>query len=327
MPSLVAGVDIGGTNQSAVVATDDGTVVARRRNQTAPGAAAPDLVRGICDALDAAITEVGGAVRCIGIGFGGPVDYAQGRILRSHHVAKWDGFPLRDVLSERYGVPAVLDNDANAGALGEARFGAGKGYRNQLYVNIGTGIGAGLVLEGRLYRGAHGLAGELGHVTVVPDGALCDCGKRGCLEAYASGRSLGRRAREAVAADPAGAEALVRLAGGPAAVEGPHVVAAAGAGDPLARRLMDEAADYLGAALSVAACVLDPDVIILGGGVAAAGEVLFGPLRRALARDTMPGVPVPRLVGAALGYDAGVVGAVALALDHLAALGKGGSQT
>lgn len=313
---LVAGVDIGGTNQSVAVAGRDGRIVARRRTHTAPGATAPDLVRQLCGALDEAIAEAGGPVRRIGIGFGGPVDHEHGQILRSHHVPAWERFPLCDVLSERFGVPTVLDNDANAAALGEARFGAGQGHPNQLYVNVGTGIGAGLVLAGRTYRGAHGLAGELGHVTVVPEGVPCPCGKRGCLEAYASGRAIGRRAREAVAADPDRGALLLRLAGRAAAVEGPHVVEAARAGDALACRLMDQTAGYLGAALGAAVGLLDPDVIVVGGGVAAAGEVLFGPLRRALARHVLPGMPVPLLLGASLGYDAGVVGAIALALDR-----------
>jgi glucokinase len=311
----VAGVDIGGTHQTVAVVGGDGRIVAQRRTRTAPGAAAPQLVQWIGAALDSAIAEAGPPVQGIGIGFGGPVDHARGQIVRSHHVPAWEGFPLRDVLSERYRAPTVLDNDANAAALGEARFGAGKGFPNLVYVNVGTGIGAGLVLAGRLYRGAHGLAGELGDVTVVPDGAACACGKRGCLEAYASGRALGRRAREAVAADPAGGALLLRLAGSAAAVEGPHVVGAARAGDALATRLLDETADHLGAALATAVGLLDPDAIVLGGGVATAGEVLFGPLRRALARQLLPGAPAPPVLGAALGYDAGVVGAAALALE------------
>ena len=149
----------------------------------------------------------------IGVGFGGPVDQRRGIVVDSHHVAGWTGFPLRDTLANTFGAPVALDNDANAAALGEARFGAGRGHADVLYVNVGTGIGAGLVLGGHLYHGAHGMAGEIGHITVLPDGPPCDCGKRGCLEAIASGRSIGRRARETAAQLPAVAAELIRLAG------------------------------------------------------------------------------------------------------------------
>ena len=211
-----------------------------------------------------------------------------------------------------------MDNDANAAALGEALFGAGRGHHDLLYVNVGTGIGAGLIFNGRLHHGRHGLAGEIGHVTVVPGGPECACGKRGCLEAFASGRSLGRRGREAAAADPQGGARLVALAGGQVeAIQGPHVIQAAAAGDPLAARLVEDTAGYLGLALGNAANLLDPGLIVLGGGLSEAGDVLFTPLQGAVRRHLLPGAPGPPVVPAALGYDAGIAGALALALDGL----------
>lgn len=215
------------------------------------------------------------------------MDFERGLILRSHHVFEWDGFPLRERLGERFGASVVIDNDANTGALGEARFGAGRGHRHLLYVNVGTGIGAGVVLNGRLYRGADGLAGEIGHVTVARNGRSCACGKRGCLEAYASGRAIG----------------------------GPEVTRAAAAGDASARGRLDDAARWLALALGGAANVLNPSALILGGGVSEAGELLLAPLRIHLATHLMPGLPAPTVVRASLGYDAGVIGALALALE------------
>ena len=229
----------------------------------------------------------GGRPARIGVGFGGPVDFERGVILRSHHVSAWDGFPLRERLGERFGSPVALDNDANVGALGEARFGAGRGHPHLLYVNVGTGIGAGVIAGGRIYRGAHGLAGEIGHVTVEREGRQCPCGKRGCLEAYASGRAIG----------------------------GPDVTRAAAAGDANSRRQIQEAARWLAAGIGAAVNVLNPSAVIVGGGVSDAGELLLGPQRAHQAGELMPGLPVPAVLKAALGYDAGVIGALALASE------------
>jgi glucokinase len=339
-PGYVAGADIGGTNQTVALARTDGRVVARRRRRLRPGGSAQDVIANVAGMLDEALAEALRAIGAsegtaegtappllaMGIGFGGPVDQRQGRVLTSHHVPGWTGFPLRDYFRDRLRAPVAVDNDANAAALGEALYGAGRGRQSVLYVNLGTGIGAGIVLNGRLLHGAHGMAGELGHVTVVTaeaaeadgaqDGAQCGCGKRGCLEAYASGRSIGRRAREAAARDPAAAAALVRAAGGNAtAIQAPHVFQAAAGGDPLAQHLVDETAALLGVAFANAANLIDPDVIVVGGGLSETGDALFAPLRRSLATHLMPGIPPPDVVPAAYGYDGGIVGALALGFE------------
>ena len=324
---VVVGADIGGTNQTVAVARLDGEVIATHRRRLGEGGTAQEVVANVFAMIDEALETVRrdhgegaapGRLLRVGIGFGGPVDHKEGVVLRSHHVPGWDGYPLREAVEQRLDAPVVLDNDANAAALGEALFGAGRGSRDLLYVNVGTGIGAGIVLNGRLHHGQHGMAGEIGHVTVLPDGPECGCGKRGCLEALASGRSLGRRAREAAAAEPRDAARLVALAGGSAAaIQGPHVVEAAAAGDALAARLVEETAGYLGLALGNAANLLDPALIVLGGGLAAAGDVLFAPLGAAVRQHLLPGTPAPPVVPAALGYDAGIAGALALALDGL----------
>ncbi|HEX2032923.1 MAG TPA: ROK family protein [Chloroflexota bacterium] len=322
----VLGIDVGGTNQTVALARLDGEVVASHRRRLAAGGKAEDVVANILEMIEAAISEVErtserrGAekVRRVGVGFGGLIDAKRGVVLRSHHVSGWDNYPLRELLEQRLNASAVIENDANAAALGEARFGAGRGHRNILYVNVGTGIGAGVILDGALYHGQHGTAGEVGHVTVVPEGPECACGKRGCLEALASGPSLARRAQEAARAQPGEAAPLLQLAEGDVSrISGPHVFAAAGNGDALAGRLVEETAAYLGLALGNAANVLDPSIIVVGGGMGESGEILFAPLRTAVRRHLLPSTPAPEVVPAALGYDAGIAGALALALEGL----------
>jgi glucokinase len=228
-------------------------------------------------------------------------------------VEGWEGWPLRDHF-DGLGGPCVVDNDANAGGLGEALFGAGRGAGCVLYVNIGTGIGGAVIINGRVHRGAHSAAGEIGHCVVLPGGPVCTCGKRGCLEALCSGMSLGRRATEAAEGDPQRSADWPREDDGTVRAE--TVFERAAAGDPLARELLAETVHYLALGLAIPANVLDPDVIVLGGGVPAAGELLLGPLRAAvceLATEAL--APALRLEQAQLGYDAGVIGAAALAMQ------------
>jgi glucokinase len=311
-------VDIGGTNQSVALALAGEAPLLQLRRQTPPGGTALDVLANVVEMLREGIAEAhrfgrGGDLAAIGVGFGGPVDLTHGVVIDSHHVPGWTGFPLRDRLSETFGVPVALDNDANAAALGEAVSGAGRGHAQILYVNIGTGIGGGIVLDGRIYHGRNGLAGEIGHVTVLPGGPRCDCGKRGCLEAVASGRSIGRLARERVRRAGADAVPLLDYAGGDVdTLDSKHVFRAAAEGNALAIGLIDEIAGYLGMALGNAVNLLDPSAIVVGGGVSETGKLLFAPLRRALAAHLLPSLPVPAIVPAALGYDAGVLGALAL---------------
>ncbi|MBI3970142.1 MAG: ROK family protein [Chloroflexi bacterium] len=323
---IVIGVDIGGTNQTVAAARLDGEVITTRRRRLQPNGIAEDVVANVFEMIDEALDAAKRAqehlgderLLRVGVGFGGPVDQKHGCVITSHHVPGWDGYPLRATIEQKLDTQAVLDNDANAAALGEALFGAGRGVKNLLYVNVGTGIGAGIVLNGALYHGEHGVAGEIGHVTVMPGGPPCGCGKLGCLEALASGRSIGRRAREAAIADAAAGAALIELAGGEAAaIEGPHVFAAAAAGDALAQRLIEEPAQYLGLALAGAANLLDPGMIIVGGGLSDSGDLLFVPLRDAVRRHLLPSLPMPAVVPAEYGYNAGIIGALALAFDGL----------
>lgn len=235
-----------------------------------------------------------------GIGFGGPVDLAQGRTRTSYLSAGWAGMALGEVVAEGLGITTWLANDADAGGLGEALFGAGAGAASVLYVNVGTGIGGAVVLAGRIHAGATSTAGEIGHVLVAPDGPECACGRRGCLQAVSAGPAL---AREASAL--AGEE-----------LTGRQVGEAAVAGDELAVAVVEEAARYLGIAIANAVNLIDPAVVVVGGGVAELGEVLMSPLREQYQARVLAPERRAAIVPAALGYDAGVIGAAAVALTE-----------
>jgi glucokinase len=252
-------------------------------------------------------------VQAVGVCFGGPVDAVSGTVLQSHHVEGWEGLPLAAELRATLGRPALVENDANAVALGEYRYGAGRGARDLVYITVSTGIGGGIILDGRLWRGQHGLAGEIGHMLVRPGGPLCTCGNRGCLESLASGLSIARRAREALSAGHESSHLLTLAGGSAAAISAEIVFRAAQAGDPLARHLVNAVAEDLGLAIAMLASIVDPARVILGGGVAKAGEQLLAPVRAAFARHAFPMLAgrVSIVQAAALDHG-GLLGAAAL---------------
>lgn len=331
MTPLAIGVDVGGTKVAAGLVSDTGEVVARRERATPSRDAAHvvEVIREVVVSLrgDAAARSPGGGggtELAIGIGAAGFVDAARAVVRFAPNLA-WRDEPLRDRVARAVGATVVVENDANAAAWAEYRFGAGVEHPELLCLTVGTGIGAGLVLAGRLYRGAGGMAGEPGHLRVVPDGRRCGCGQRGCWEQYVSGPALAVAAREAVAADPAaGRELLRRATGAPARITGPLVTSAAQDGDPLARDCLAGIGRWLGVGLAGLVAVLDPQRIVVGGGVAVAGELLLAPARRELV-ERLPGGDFrapPGVVAAQLGPDAGLVGAADLA--RLAAAGGPG---
>jgi glucokinase len=293
------GLDFGGTKLAVGLVDENGRVVAFGRSATDPQAG-PDGAIAAMRHLVEGFPEGSPRPEAVGISFGGPVDAKRQRALLSHHGPGWDDFPLVERVSSIWQCPVQMDNDANAAALGEARYGAGRGRRNVLYVTVSTGIGAGVILEGQLYRGSHGLSGELGHTIVLPDGPLCPCGKRGCVEAVASGPSMARAYAEAGGIDSE-------------VVSAQMVFERAATGDRTARRVLATAIDLLGIGLANAINLLDPDVVIVGGGVSRAGDAFFVPLREAIRRVSAPSPPdaVP-VVPAELGDVGGVLGAVAL---------------
>jgi glucokinase len=311
--SVTIGIDVGGTKIAAGVVDESGKVVARRQIATAathPTAVVAGIVKVAQELLAAAPN-----VTAIGIGAAGLVDGQKGVVLSAPNI-KWENVQLRAMVSDRLKLPVVIDNDANVAALGEAAYGAGTGYGDQIMLTIGTGVGGGIVIGGKIYRGAHGVGAELGHMIVDASGpAVCACGNHGCLEAMASGNSIGRRARER-ASEP-GATAVLELAGRNAVdITGELVGEAAKSGDVWARAIIAETGYWLGVGIASLVNIFDPDVVIVAGGAAAGtGELLLEP-----ARDTAAGLIIghawralPPVVPAVLGYDAGLVGAAVLA--------------
>jgi len=308
------GLDIGGTKIAGGVVTESGRILDRTRVPTPPDEEGATLA-----ALLAVLDELrdrNPAVEAIGLGAAGLVERPGGIACWAPHNT-YRRMELRRLLHERTGLPTSVDNDGNAAAWAEARFGAGAGNDDLVLVTVGTGIGGGLVLDGRLYHGEQGFAGELGHLIVDPGGDRCACGNRGCLEAMASGSTLGRLGREAAAGDPGGR--LATLAGGPSLVTGEVVFAAAAAGDKAALALFERVGYWLGVGIASLVTIFDPDLVVVGGGVAATGELLLAPARASFeryvhARDHRD---LPPLVLARLGADAGLVGAATLALARL----------
>jgi glucokinase len=308
---LAVGIDVGGTKVAGGVVDEAGRVVTLTRADTP----AQDATRTRGVIIDM-VRELAAAhpVTAVGIGAAGWVD-ATGVVRFAPHLA-WRDEPLRDRVAAAVELPVVVENDANAAAWAEFRFGAGRDAPDSMaLVTVGTGIGGGLVIGGELVRGAYGYAGEPGHQLAVPDGEPCTCGRRGCLEVYASGEALVRFARAGVAADPAAGAGLRELAGGGAEITGPLVTTAARAGDKVARDAFDQVGRWLGIGLADLVQVLDPRLLVIGGGVVEAGELLLTPTRaayrEALARrGRLPAAPVR---AARLGNLAGVVGAADLA--------------
>ncbi len=310
------GIDVGGTKILAVRVARDGAILARSESPT-PAEDQEATLAAMIAAAEALRTP---EVLAVGVGAAGMVDVANG-VLRFAPNLAWRDLAIADRMRAALGIPVQLDNDANVAAYGEFRFGSGRGYRHVLLVTVGTGIGGGIIIDGRLFRGSNGYAAEIGHIVVEPDGPPCGCGNRGCWEQVASGNAIGRLGREEVAEHPS--SVLARLAGGdPQAVTGKLVTQAAQRGDPVATRILSEVGRRLGIGLAGLVNVLDPQVVVVGGGAAVAGDLLLEPARAAFldaveAPDRRPSVPI---VVAQLGTDAGAVGAAALALEELGRL-------
>jgi glucokinase len=309
LPPVLA-LDIGGTKLAAGVVDDSGHVYSFAAAPTQPEQGAEEGLARLWELGRQAVKESGigwSEIDAVGICAGGPLDPEQGILIAPLHLQGWEDVPLTALAERTYGRPAVLENDATAAAAGEHRYGAGAGTRHMVYLTISTGVGGGVIVDGRLYRGAMGNGAELGHVTVDWKGRPCrGCGRRGCLEAYVSGTSIAERAREAGLDSRTAAD----------------VAAAARGGDTVARAVWEETVAALACGLTSLVNAFEPEVVVLGGGVSRSGEQLFEPVRERVRADAMtPAGRAARIVPAALGDHVGVVGAAAIVYERAASGG------
>jgi glucokinase len=314
---LAIGIDIGGTKVAGGVVDQSGAIIHRTRRDTPHRSTSPSVVE---DTIVESVQELLGRVEradvvAVGIGAAGFVAEDRATVVFAPHLS-WRNEPLREALSQRIDLPITVDNDANAAAWAEACFGAARDESHVVVITLGTGIGGALIIDGTVQRGRHGIAGEFGHMQIMPGGVRCECGNRGCWEQYASGNALVREARAMIeAGSPVVADLLVRLGGDPNALTGPFITEAAREGDPTARELLADIGEWLGIGLANLASAFDPGLFVIGGGVSAADEMLIGPARDAFRRQ-LPGRgyrPQARIVRAVLGSDAGLIGAAELA--------------
>jgi glucokinase len=298
------GLDIGGTKLAAGVVDETGAVRSFVVTPTGTDGPAAGLERLWALGRRALADVAAPGVQAVGIACGGPLDPYQGVVISPPHLPGWRNLPVVAMAEQVYGRPAALDNDATAAAAGEHRFGAGAGTRNMVYLTISTGVGGGVVIDGRVYRGAAGNGGELGHVTVDWRGRRCrGCGRRGCLEAYVSGTSIAERAAETMDGSPTAAD----------------IAAAARAGDRAAQAVWEETVAALSCGLTSIVNLFEPELVVLGGGVTRSGSQLLDPVRERVRADAMgPAAAAADVVSSALGDRVGVVGAAAIAFERAA---------
>jgi glucokinase len=307
------GIDVGGTKVLGGVVDEGGQVLKTARRDT-PREGGQALTQSIADVAKELMAEF--TIDSVGVSAAGFVSSDRKTMLATPNIAGWNGLDLDSQLTQLIGLPVVIENDANAAAWGEAKFGAGRGKEHMLMLTVGTGIGGGIVVNGKLSRGAFGIAAEIGHIRVVPDGHLCGCGARGCFEQYASGNALLRHAREAISASPDIARNLLSRGDGTIdGLTGKAITEAAREGDSVALAAFNTTGQWLGAGIASLSVVLDPQCVVIGGGVIDAGDILLTPTRDALNRN-MPFAgkhPYPEIIAAELGNEAGLVGVADLA--------------
>ena len=305
---LTMGIDVGGTKVLGGVVTPSGEILATARKETAPegGMAAVNVIAEVAKEL-----MQSHEIHSIGISVPGFISSDRSTVVGTPNIDGWNGLAIDEKLTALIGVDVVVENDANAAIWGEYKFGAGRGKENIVMLTLGTGVGGGIVTNGQLYRGAFGMSAELGHVRLVPDGLLCGCGSRGCLEQYGSGSALVRIARERAENEKERAELLLSLgSGSPKEIRGEDITRAAKRGDAFATEIFSQIGSSIGSAISTICAALDPSHVIIGGGVVDAGEILLKPIRESMI-STMPfsGLhPFPEIIPAELGDMAGLVG-------------------
>lgn len=316
---VLLGVDIGGTKSAVVLARMDGEILHRLSEPTRPDKRGPeDILRRLVE-MAREVMAAGGVmaneVRGIGVSCGGPLDSETGVVYAPPNLPGWNAVPVKQIFEDALGLPVRVENDANATALAEWQFGAGQGARNLVFLTMGTGIGGGLILDGKLYRGTNDLAGEIGHQTILINGPRCGCGKRGCLEALASGPAIARLARESFRYGRH--KRVLALAGGkPGDITAAHVVEAAKEGDAFAKQILEEAGTYMGLGIANLIQILNPERVIIGTIAVHAGELVMKPIREAVHEFTWErSRSVCQIVPAALGDRAQDLAAVSLWLQ------------
>jgi glucokinase len=305
---ILAGIDIGGTKIALGLGGLDAQLLSLSRlpTQTEPGP--HRIMQAALDRLEQMALEIEAQIVAIGVCCGGPLDRQKGLILSPPNLPRWDEFPIMKVVNERFAVPALLDNDANAAALGELHYGAGRGLQDLMYMTISTGIGGGLIVRGKVVHGVADAAGEVGHMTVQPDGPLCGCGSRGCLEVICSGTAIARRARERLLSGN------VHSSMNGKSITAKVVAEAAREGDVVAREIWDETVYYLAIGIGAVISILAPEAVILGGGVSLAGDQLLEPLKEQVqSRSKLLPADKINILQAALAGDSGVYGTLFLA--------------
>lgn len=287
MAGYVVGIDLGATKIGMGLISPADEIIARERMPTAAWEGPGSVVTRIAEVIGRWRRELPSAeaIEAVGICTPGPVDHATGYVLDPPNLTGWRDVPLRDMLRQRLGIPVVLEHDAKAAALGEFHYGAGRGARSMVYIVVGTGVGAAVIVDGALYRGSHNSAGEVGHITLDRFGELCSCGNRGCVETFVSGPALARRYQTAL--DAAG-QGLPPTPG--EHITGEVVYEMACAGDPLARQVIEEAGNALGYAVATLAMILDIELYVVGSSVARCGDMLLEPARRAVSKGAFASV-------------------------------------
>ena len=316
--NVVLGVDIGGTKVAVGLVDRNGNILTQGRKPMIANGTPEAAFEAVTSAIDSMMSEASGSIQSIGICAPGPLDPKTGIVLNPPNLPAWRDFPLADKIRAKYRVPVKVDNDANAAALAETRWGATRGFHYVFYATIGTGIGTGIVFDGVIYHGNTGSAGEGGHVSIDYRGPVCHCGKRGCIEILASGTAIGVRARAKLAAEPSRHSTILDLAKGDiASVTSEKVAQAYAQGDPLAREILRETVDVLIPWLGNIVDLLDPDVLVVGGGVAAMLQPFFEEIKSRLpAWCVNPRASEIPLVMAHYGADAGIAGGAALCADE-----------
>ena len=311
----ILGIDIGGTKSVVGVADETGKLLAHKRVDT-PGALGPEnIIALIRAAAQEVIDQCGVRIDAIGIGCGGPMDSRTGALFLIPNLPGWEGLVLTDVFSQAFDAPAFIDNDATAAALGELMFGAGKGVDDFVYFTVSTGIGGGIVIGGKIYRGHGGNAAEFGHMKIMPGGPKCTCGDHGCLESLASGTSIARTARERLKKSTK--TLLKDWAASPDEISAELVARAALKGDRFAQEIWFEAMYYLGIGVANVVNALNPRLVIMGGGVAKAGDWFFKPVRQTVRERAMKALTDDvEIVPAGNGDLVGLMGAIAVAISQ-----------